>query len=313
MLSKGSKYLFSGVVIALALILSACAGTLAAELPASAELEIEDGVEELEFSGEIQEMGADSWTVAGISFFINAGTEIEPGLELNNSVEVHARLNSDDELTAYEIKALEDGDSDEVDNVDDDEADHEDEDEFTGTIDSMGADSWVIGGTTVAITSDTEIKGDLALGDMVKVHASMVDGVLTAREIEPVKDDDVAGDDEDDPFDEDEHEEEFVGTVEAISDTSWTVSGRTFTITADSEIDGDIKVGDVVKVELKSDGAGNLVAYEIELADDDDVNSSDDSFEDEDDDADDHDDDEHEDDEHDGSSSEDDHHDEEDD
>jgi len=56
--------------------------------------------------------------------------------------------------------------------------------EFTGTVEAIGADSWQVSGTTIAIGPGTEIKGTISIGDTVKVHAMIAaDGALVAREI----------------------------------------------------------------------------------------------------------------------------------
>ncbi len=56
--------------------------------------------------------------------------------------------------------------------------------EFSGTVQAMNAGSWMIGDRTVLVNSETEIKGTLAVGDLVKVEAFVnADGSLTAREI----------------------------------------------------------------------------------------------------------------------------------
>jgi hypothetical protein len=66
------------------------------------------------------------------------------------------------------------------------EDDSQDELEFTGVVEAMGANSWQVGGTTIAIGSQTEIKGSISIGDTVKVHAAIAaDGTLVATEIQP--------------------------------------------------------------------------------------------------------------------------------
>jgi hypothetical protein len=58
--------------------------------------------------------------------------------------------------------------------------------EFTGTVEVIASDMWVVGGRTVAVTAATEIKPGLAVGTLAKVHAMpQADGALWAREIEP--------------------------------------------------------------------------------------------------------------------------------
>ncbi len=62
-----------------------------------------------------------------------------------------------------------------------------DEIEFTGSVEVIASDLWVVGGRTVAVTAATEIKPGLAVGVLAKVHAvAQADGSLWAREIEPV-------------------------------------------------------------------------------------------------------------------------------
>lgn len=57
--------------------------------------------------------------------------------------------------------------------------------EFVGIVEQMGNTVWVIGGKSVVVTQATEIKGQIVIGSLVKVHAnSSADGSLIAREIE---------------------------------------------------------------------------------------------------------------------------------
>jgi uncharacterized membrane protein YgcG len=59
--------------------------------------------------------------------------------------------------------------------------------EFNGVVESMGPDFWFVGGRTIAISTMTEIKGAVEVGDLVKVHAIRnADGTFQAREVETV-------------------------------------------------------------------------------------------------------------------------------
>jgi hypothetical protein len=61
--------------------------------------------------------------------------------------------------------------------------------EFSGAIESMARQTWMIAGRTVGVNSATEVKGPFLVGDIVRVHAFQnADGSLTAREIERVRD-----------------------------------------------------------------------------------------------------------------------------
>jgi predicted RecA/RadA family phage recombinase len=130
--------------------------------------------------------------------------------------------------------------------------------EFTGVVESIGADSWAIGGKTVAITAETEIKGTIVVGDMVKVDAQVgTDGAFTAKEIQLVE--------ETPPGPDDSEDVEFTGKVESIGSGSWVIDGKTVAITAETKIKGTIVVGDMVKVEALVGTDGALTAKEIKL------------------------------------------------
>ena len=61
---------------------------------------------------------------------------------------------------------------------------------------------------------------------------------------------------------------EFTGTVEAIQGGYWTIGGFTVVITEATEIEGNIRIGEMVKVETWVDMQGNIYAEEIEYYDD---------------------------------------------
>jgi uncharacterized membrane protein YgcG len=59
------------------------------------------------------------------------------------------------------------------------------EGEITGVVESMGAETWMVGGQEIAVTATTEIKDSIQVGDVVKVHLVRDSaGALVAREIE---------------------------------------------------------------------------------------------------------------------------------
>jgi hypothetical protein len=120
--------------------------------------------------------------------------------------------------------------------------------EFTGPSIRSGSNAWSIGGLVVGVTASTEVQGNPAVGDLVKVHALVLDGsTLVAREIalapSPLGTEatpaamPTAGE-----------EIEFVGPVVSIGSDRWTVGDQSVAITSDTEIKGTISVGDLVKV-----------------------------------------------------------------
>lgn len=63
--------------------------------------------------------------------------------------------------------------------------------EFTGSVNSQTAGSWIIDGATVAIDADTVFKGNIGVGQQVKVQAlRYASGRLLATHIELLSDND---------------------------------------------------------------------------------------------------------------------------
>lgn len=146
------------------------------------------------------------------------------------------------------------------------------ETEVVGVVEAIAPGSWTIDGKVYQVTPATEIKGMIQTGMRVKVHASTdANGVLTAREIELVasnvsmdgrNNSGVTGTD-------DRHsanEMEIYGTVESINGTAWKIDGKSYLVTAATEIKGLIQVGARVKVHLIQNADGALTIREVELA-----------------------------------------------
>ncbi len=143
-----------------------------------------------------------------------------------------------------------------------------DELEFVGEVEFISASEWTIAGLSFVVDSNTEIKGSPALGDVVKVHASLTtEGALIAREIEAAEGGEVFAEDNDDatPFDL-ENEIEFVGIVDAIGSSEWVIASKPLTILPATEIKDSIIEGDLVKVHAFLNESAELAAREIELA-----------------------------------------------
>jgi len=131
---------------------------------------------EYDFTGAVEAIAFDQWTVAATTFAVTPATEIKGTFALGELVKVHVLVSTDGSLVAREIEAPEaelakGGEGAEV--------------ELVALIQSISPEAWVIGGQTLAITPGTEIKGTFDVGDAVKVHVLIgAGGTLTAREIE---------------------------------------------------------------------------------------------------------------------------------
>ncbi len=304
-----TRFWMIAMLIALAFTLSACAeGEIPANLPAdlegleSVEMEVTSegtsvSIDEIEVTGVVSMISDSAWTIAGQDFFVTPQTEIKGALEVGDSAKVHAFLGEGGDVLAREIEPAEDQDDGESedDSYDDDLTELEQnghEIEFVGTVESMSDPSWMIGGREVVVIAQTEVKGTIVDGMLVKVHASFVDGEgLVAREIEPAEEDDL---DEDDMDNDDDLKIE--GFVESIDEETVVVDGVTFYFAGFTEFEDEISVGDFVEIYFLDDDGQNVVR-EIELEDmDDDLDDLDDFDDDMDDEDDDDEDDENDDD-----------------
>jgi hypothetical protein len=151
----------------------------------------------------------------------------------------------------------------------------------SGVIESMTGNQWVISGQTVQVDSTVLRDGLFAIGDIVKVEASVADdGSVTAQRVETssavaaVASATSAPENSLSPFDGsaplqvtafDNSGNEAFGTVDAITDTSVTVGGQTYTLSSGFEMKGDIVTGSAVKLHLTLNSDGTFSVSEIEL------------------------------------------------
>jgi hypothetical protein len=237
---------------------------------------------EMEFTGTVVSIDPTAWVVGDRTLAVTDATEIKDAIVVGDMVKVHAQPQPDGSLTAREIELAAPPDP----ALPDDDEDLPGEVHFFGTVEDIQADHWVVAGTTFLVTTETEIKDAIVIGDSVKVDATQSpDGSWVAHEIEL----------EDEPQDEPDEDEadstKFFGTVTAMDTGSWIVGGLTFLVTPSTEIKDAIVVGDFVKIEALVGADGSYTALEIELEedqfdDDDGEDDSDDEQEDQDEDED---------------------------
>jgi hypothetical protein len=217
----------------------------------------ESALAEVEFIDSVVSIAPESWMVGSQTLAVVPETEIKDAIVVGDTVKVHAISQADGSLTAREIELA---------SVEAGATSSTSEDlHFTGWVETIGPDLWVVGGTTFLLGPDTEIEGGIVVGDFVKVEAALQsDGSYLAREIKLADEGDLPGE-----------KTEFFGQVTAMEPGTWIVGGLTFVVTPDTEIKDVIVVGDFVKVEAFVGADGSLTAHEIEL-DDDAIQSDDD-------------------------------------
>jgi Domain of unknown function (DUF5666) len=127
--------------------------------------------------------------------------------------------------------------------------------EIKGTVTAVSDTAWTIDATVFVITDQTVFRGDPGVGDFVEVkfHTD-ADGNRIADRIHT----------EDDPLG---IEVEFMGIVEAIGASTWTISGRVVTVDAATVILGTPAVGDTVEVKAHKGQDDTLTALRIKRED----------------------------------------------
>lgn len=175
--------------------------------------EIETDEEDEHFNGIIESISTDAWVIAGQTFRVSSATRLDEGLAVGVLARVEFTSMPDGSMLAIEI-----------------ETDEDDDNHFSGTIESMSADNWVIGGRTFQVNAATVLDNGLAIGVPVRVEfITLEDGSLLATEIET-------------------DEIRFFGVVESIGTDAWVVGGQTFQVNAATRIENGLAVGTKVRV-----------------------------------------------------------------
>lgn len=118
-----------------------------------------------------------------------------------------------------------------------------------GPIESMEGESWVVGGTPVTVTSP--LGEGFHLGDWVTIRGRILsDGTYLADRVAYAKNEQV--------------KLRFTGVIESIGSSSWVIGGKTVLVNDQTEVDGDLSVGDVVSVSYLIQPDGSWLAREIE-------------------------------------------------
>jgi len=185
------------------------------------------------FVGVVQDIADGAWTISGVTITVDAGTEIDEGLGSGDVVKVRGWILDDGSWLAQSIELVEE---------------EEREFELIGTVESIAP--WVVAGIPFETNEWTEIESDIRLGDRVRITGRiMEDGTWMASEIERLDEDDEAID------------VVFVGTVESTD--PWVVSGIPLSVDDETIVDGDVSVGDLVKVEARILPDGTWLAIKI--------------------------------------------------
>ena len=168
---------------------------------------------EYEIAGYVEGIEANRWIISGISIRVNQDTHLAPGIQVSSLVVALVRIEDDDNVIALAVVRLPgsvitaiplDGETltptntpqpsptltlvpapSETPQPSSTPTHDSEEFEFTGIVETISSSYWVISGQIVYITAETEIEGDIIVGDTVRVHATIeANGSLTAHEID---------------------------------------------------------------------------------------------------------------------------------
>ena len=193
--------------------------------------------------GEVESISENAWGIAGQTLVTNANTVITGDPQIGDWVAFEGRILSNGARFADRLTLLRRAISNDF--------------TFVGQVEAMGADAWTISGRTVRVDELTVIDANIVVSDTVEVTGGLAeDGTFWASAIHQLQPGSPAA-----PF-------TFVGAVQAISDTMWTVSNITFTVTPSTTIESGIVVSDVVRVTGNVFADGSRVAASIERLDD---------------------------------------------
>jgi len=195
-----------------------------------------------EFTGEVQNISP--WIVSGVGFDTADWTEIDADIKVGNQVRVAGLVSADGIWVAETIERL--------------DTEHSTSFAFFGPVISINP--WNVSGVSLIVDERTTIKGDITLGEMVKVTGWILeDGTWLATEIK--------------------HTGLHLGQgcfmvssiVQSINDEEIIlIDGQTLVRSGDLEVQGDLKEASLVRYHycVDKDGVGKIgriiVVYQLE-------------------------------------------------
>ena len=194
--------------------------------------------------GRIDEIAGDHWTVGGKRIGLGATTHVNQDrarAEVGGWAVVDAIKKPDGSLVADAIVVLRGAER------------PPQPKEFSGIIESIGSDRWVIAGRDVLITSSTSIEGSPEVGALAHVKAEQYsDGRLVAKSISIES--------------RQEQIVQFEGIIQSISSGEWMVAGQRVLIGAETQIEGKPTVGAIAEVEAVVQADGSKLARYIKVS-----------------------------------------------
>lgn len=211
------------------------------------------------FQGVVRQQTADSWLVGNIPVSVPKDAQIIGSIEDGVTVEVEGETHGADvQARQVRLKAY----------------------ELDGPVQAISGTHWTVAGTALVVDTDTIISPGIGVGDDVIVLLELDDQGHTharailrgpAAEPEPFQPGPTllptAGPTpvETEAPNEGSQTTDFSGTLQSIDGSTWKVDGRDVRVGSQTELDGNPRIGDTVKVRAAVGGDGSLQALRIEV------------------------------------------------
>lgn len=185
------------------------------------------------FTGVVQQIGDETWLVSGVEITLDGETAVSANIQIGDIVSVQGLILADQTWLAASIEW-----------VDTTLATFS----ISGEVQSI--DPWQVVGISFTTSPNTLIDTDIEVGDDVRVTGRILpDGTWLADSITLLDEDYLL-------------EIIFAGTVETIN--PWIISGLPIDTNADTRIDDDIEIGDLVRVTARILEDGTWLATRID-------------------------------------------------
>jgi hypothetical protein len=185
-------------------------------------------------NGEVDTIGDTEWTINDQKIYVTSQTEIDPGIAAGDLVRAEGLILEDGRLEAESIRLQESNLGLPF--------------EFSGVVQEMNTEDWLISGRSVHVTAQTAMPADLSSGELVQVSGRILDDqTWLATNIVRV--------------DEQSGYFEFTGELQSMD--PWQVAGISFETRDWTVIAPGLKPGDLVVVKGEIDTTGSWIAEEI--------------------------------------------------
>ncbi len=195
-----------------------------------------DGTQAFELVGKIESQSP--WKVTGVSFETRDWTEIDPGLIVGDQVRVKGQVLEGGVWVAYEIHRLEDPADMHI--------------FLVGIV--FGKDPWIVSGIPLTVTAETVIVGEINIGMLVRVEIEVqADGSWKVLKIEPL-----------DSLIWMNNCHDIVAHLVSVNGNQIQLEGwPLLSLKEGAEVNGELKPGSIVVVQVCYDESGNLVIVTV--------------------------------------------------